>query len=54
MRIASGGIFDPGASDHYVMTADMSEFAGSGSDEAAFQTVRSWTSDVWSHYRSAW
>jgi hypothetical protein len=50
----NGGVFDPGASDHYVNTIDSAQFAGGGADEALGEALRTWANDVWAYYRNVW
>jgi hypothetical protein len=50
----SGGVFDPGASDHYVTTIDSTRFLEHGENPELGEALRSWSTDVWAHYRNAW
>jgi hypothetical protein len=50
----SGGIFDPGAGDHYVKSIDLDRLEDPEALDALRQIVESWAGDVWQSYRSVW
>jgi len=50
----SGGVFDPGAGDHFVNRIDMDRLDEPQHRAELHDTIRSWSTDVWNHYRKVW
>ncbi len=49
-----GGVFDPGAGDHYINRLDLERLDDPVHVGELRHAIRSWSNDVWSHYRSVW
>ena len=50
----AGGIFDPGAGEHYVNPIDLDRLDDPAAVDGLQQTIATWAGDVWQTYRSAW
>ncbi len=49
-----GGVFDPGAGEHYVYELDSERIDDPQVLDGLTEAVRSWAGEVWNHYRKVW